>query len=348
MRGATFHGNKFASMTDSTYFLVTIDTEEEWDWSAGRPVRNPAVSNIRRLPRFQQLCDRYAIRPTYFCNLAVLENRESRATIQEIAAAEGVEIGMHIHPWNTPPLVGESQPSVRSTFLHNLPADAIRAKFNSVYDAFLQMGMRPSSFRGGRYSSGGVVQECLLERQFVADCSVVPFTHWPDEGAPDYRHRDLFPQRLDQPCADGKALWEIPLTLAYSRPPFRLWQRCFDVIESTFLKRLRLIGLAERIGLVRKVWLNFEIADPYDWTSFWNLLRRLGVPYICFTVHSSSLAAGPGPYTRSQADEDRIFGQIETVFAALRREREFAPLTASELAQHLEQQYACAGNQSTR
>jgi hypothetical protein len=107
---------------------------------------------------------------------------------------------------------------------------------------------------------------------------------------------------------------------------------------------LRLIGLAERLGLVRKVWLNFEIGEPRGWPAFWSLLRSLGVPYICFTVHSSSLAAGPGPYTRSKQDEERIYQQIEGVFAALSRQPEFSPMTASELARQLEQQHARTGN----
>src|SRR3954451_5461176 len=88
-------------MTEPTYYMVTVDTEEEWDWGAGWPIHELAVTNIRQLPRFQQLCSRYGIKPTYFTDLAVLENDESRATLCGIAADKGVEIGMHIHPWNT-------------------------------------------------------------------------------------------------------------------------------------------------------------------------------------------------------------------------------------------------------
>jgi hypothetical protein len=156
---------------------------------------------------------------------------------------------------------------------------------------------------------------------------------------------DKFIQESSAGARDGQtALWELPLTLAYSRRPFRFWQRCFETVETTLLSKLRLIGLAERLGLVRRVWLNFEIADPYDWTAFLRLLRHVRVPCICFTVHSSSLAAGPGPYTRTKADEERIFGQIEQVFTTLSRWPEFAPATASELAKNLEQRYACIGN----
>jgi hypothetical protein len=331
-------------MSEPTYYTVTIDTEEEWDWNGGWPVRDLAVSNARVLPKFQQLCQRFGVRPTYFTNLAILQNAESRGTLLEIARERGVEIGMHIHPWNTPPIATDTTITPRSTFLRNLPAEVVRAKLGSVYSEFQRLGMRPTSFRGGRYSSGGAIHEFLQEHGFVAECSVVPYTTWPDDGAPDYRHRDLTPARI-APTGEGQsALWELPLSLGYSRRPFRFWQRTLETIEKTALRKLRLIGLAERLGIVRRVWLNFEIADPYDWSSFLKLLRRLGVSCICFTMHSSSLAAGPGPYTRTDDDERRIFGQIERTFATLSRWPEFVPATASEVARHLEQQYACTGN----
>lgn len=327
-----------------TYFMMTIDTEEEWDWSGGWPTDGLAVTNIRSLPRFQRLCDQYGIATTYFTNLAVLENDESRQTLLDLASGNQTEIGMHIHPWNTPPVTTDRTPTARSTFLHNLPPETIRAKLESVYNAFLRLGIGPTSFRGGRYSSGAPIHEFLQERGFIAECSVLPYTTWPEEGAPDYRQRDLTPVRIP-PRRKGQApLWELPLTLAYSRSPFGFWRRCFEVVERSLLRKLRLIGLAEKLGLVRKVWLNFEIGDPYDWTPFLKMLQRIGVPCICFTVHSSSLAVGPGPYTKTKEDEARIFNQIEQVFAAISRLPRFATATASGVARTLEHQYASLGN----
>jgi hypothetical protein len=331
-------------MLERTSYLVTIDTEEEWDWNAGWPVGEPAVTNARALPKFQALCTKYGVKPTYFTNLPILENSESRQILLDVARAGGVEIGMHIHPWNTPPVASKTAPTARNTFLHNLPQQTIRAKLATVYDGFVAAGLRPTSFRGGRYSSGGIVHDFLQERGFAAECSVVPFTTWPDEGAPDYRHRDLTPYRIAPTKSGQTALWELPLTLGFSRRPFRFWQRCFETIEATALRKLRLIGVAERLGLVRRVWLNFELGDNYDWTGFLRLLRQLRVPCICFTVHSSSLSAGPGPYTKSPADERRIFSQIEHVFATLGRWPDFVPATAGEVARELEMRYASIGN----
>jgi hypothetical protein len=142
----------------------------------------------------------------------------------------------------------------------------------------------------------------------------------------------------------GVPLWEIPLSMGFTRRPFGTWAAAFRLIEGTPLRHFRLIGIAERLGILRRVWLNFEVNDPYDWKPFLLLLQRMNVPCVTFTVHSSSLFAGPGPYTRTPEDEKRIHGQIARVFRQLNELREFEPATASEAAIFLENRYASTGH----
>lgn len=326
-------------------FTITVDTEEEWDWASGWPTGRPQVTNIDALPRFQQLCSRYGIRPTYFVDLAVLDDCRAKQTVLEVAGQPGVEVGMHIHPWNTPPIMDARSTTARDTFLHNLRDDLITAKLNRVYRRFNDLGLRPTSFRGGRYSSGGQVTAFLRRHGFWADASVLPLTTWPDDGAPDYRGRGLLPNRLP-PAEQGRPpLWEIPLTLAFNRRPLGFWRRCYELIENSWLGKLHLIGIAERLRLIRRIWLNFESPLGEHMLDMLPVARRLGLQHVCFTVHSSSLMAGKGPYTRTAGDEQRIFGLIERVFAKLAASAEFIPVTTTELAQQLEGEYhACARN----
>jgi hypothetical protein len=329
-----------------TLFTMTVDTEEEWDWGSGWPTTNLSVTNISRLPRFQELCRRYGVATTYFTDQAVLDNPESRAILLEIAREPRVEIGMHIHPWNTPPLDKNSAVTPRKTFLHNLAAELIQAKLNSVYESFLKNGLRPTSFRGGRYSSGGPIHEFLRDRGFKADASVVPFSTWDDEGAPDYRWRGLQPARLPPRYEGDAPLWEIPLTLAFTRRPFAWWRKCYDFIRNSWWSRLHLIGIAEKLGVVRKVWLNFEDPMGKRMLPFLQQLRRMHLPCICFTIHSSSLVAGKGPYTRTQADEDQLYAHMEEVFSTLAKWPDFQPATVTEVATKLEEEHhACTRNQ---
>jgi len=87
----------------TTLFTMTIDTEEEWHWDTGFPTRDLSVTNIGNLPKFQALCSRHGVATTYYANQAVLDDPGARQILLEVARSGHVEVGMHIHPWNTPP-----------------------------------------------------------------------------------------------------------------------------------------------------------------------------------------------------------------------------------------------------
>src|SRR4030095_6053082 len=83
-------------------FLITIDTEGDNQWS--RP-RVTTTRNAGFLPRFQALCERFGLRPTYLTNhemaLCPVFTEFARAVLARGAA----EIGMHLHAWDSPPIV---------------------------------------------------------------------------------------------------------------------------------------------------------------------------------------------------------------------------------------------------
>ena len=328
-----------------TLFTMTVDTEEEWDWDSGWPTRDLRVDNIRNLPKLQDLCERHGVATTYFTNQAVFDNAESRRILLDVARRKRVEIGMHIHPWNTAPYDLAQPVKARDTFVHNLPADVVVPKLQSVYRRFVENGLAPTSFRGGRYSCGPIVQEFLRDHGFIADSSVVPFMTWKDDGAPDHRGRDLSPARLAPRHAGDRSFWEIPLTLGFTRRPFRFWQRIFDRVEHSWLSRLRLIGIAERLGIVRRIWLNFEQPLGRNMLPLLRKLRGMKLPCLVLTVHSSSLMAGKNQFTPTQADEDRLFGYMDEVFGTLAQWPEFQAATVSEIAIKLEEtHHASSGN----
>lgn len=329
--------------TPPVLYTLTVDTEEEWDWDAGYPTENLSLRNIAELPRFQEVCSRHGAAVTYFANHAVLADPAARRVVLDLARRPNVEIGLHIHPWNTPP-VAPGPVAPRDTFLHNLPPDVARAKLESVYALFAEHGLRPTSFRGGRFSTGPVVQEFLRDNGFVADASVLPFSTWADDGAPDYRDRRPVPIRRPPRRPGEPALWEIPPTLAYSRRPFGLWHRLSEAVKNSPLRHLRLIGLAERAGLVRQAWLSFESPLGRGMLSFLRLLRKVRPPCVDFMLHSSSLLAGGSGFTRTPADRDRVFATLDEVLGAVSAWDDFQPATVTEVATHLEEHHARSRN----
>jgi hypothetical protein len=79
---------------------------------------------------------------------------------------------------------------------------------------------------------------------------------------------------------------------------------------------------------------------------FLNKLRPMKLPYLCFTLHSSSLMVGAnGCFSNTTAERDRMLNQMAQVLSVLSQWPEFRPATITEIAQHLESEYhARSGN----
>jgi hypothetical protein len=323
----------------ATLFTVTLDTEEEWPWHASFPARDFTLDNIAELPKIQELCARHGARPTFFTNRAVLADPGAKAVILDLAGRAGVEIAMHVHPWNTPPIDESREGGAYGSFLLNLPAKLIEAKLACVYETFERAGLHPITFRGGRYSSGGVIHEFLRSKGFIADASVVPFTTWVDPGAPDFRRRGNDPVRLPPRREGERPLWEIPLTVGFTRPPFERWAKWHNRIRHSWLSHTRLMGVALRLGMPGWIWLNMDFTPVEDMLALLPVLRRMRPPCICFTMHTSSLVAGKNPYSRSDEDVNRLYARADKVLGLLSKWPEFEPATVSEVAQHLEANY---------
>src|SRR4051794_19911505 len=83
-------------------FLISIDTEGDNVWSRGR---HTETRNAASLPRFQALCERYRLKPTYLTNYEMACSKEFVAFGSDAVERGTAEIGMHLHAWNSPPLV---------------------------------------------------------------------------------------------------------------------------------------------------------------------------------------------------------------------------------------------------
>ena len=171
------------------------------------------------------------------------------------------------------------------------------------------------SFRGGRYSTGPLVRDWLRARGFIADASALPYSSWTDDGAPDYRTRDTRPAGL--PGEPG--LWEIPLSYGYTRRPFGFWRRALAAGESKLLRPLRIVGALSKFGIVEKAWLNFENPLGEKMPDLIRVLRKMNAPYLCFTLHSSSLLPGGSPYAPNPAAVEHLFRTLTDTLERRRR-----------------------------
>ena len=97
--------------------VVTVDVEED-QWGI-IPPHYATVQNVYRLPWLQKLLHEFGIIPTYLLTHPVVSDPRAVAILREIMEGGGCEIGMHCHPWNTPPY--EESLNKRNSMLCNLP-----------------------------------------------------------------------------------------------------------------------------------------------------------------------------------------------------------------------------------
>ena len=313
-----------------TTFIVTVDTEED-DWNGGRSIGSP-VSNVERVPAFQTLCDRYGIRPTYLLTYPITQDGEAARLFRGLAGKGVCEIGLHCHPWNTPPFEEDLTPA--NSMLCNLPADLQVKKIQTLGRAIHKaVGVQPVSFRAGRWAYSAQIAQHLVALGYRVDSSITPYVDWTHQHGPDFTDYPLHPYRvqpsnIQAPVADG-ALLEIPATiglLGWSSP---LAERIWKAIAKGNLAVFKGTGLLATLGIVQKVWLSPEVVDGPTMIRLIAQLRRQG--HHCFNMvfHSSSLKAGLTPFVRTVEEESRLLQRMEAVFRYVRSEG-IRPMTLTE------------------
>ncbi len=296
-----------------TRILLGVDTEADDQWSA--PARETlTVRNARELPRLQELCDRYAVRPTYLVTYEMAVDEGSRRVLRELASTKRCEIATHHHPWSTPPLVdGHLYPS-------NLTPAHFREQLRILTDAVSAItGESPVSYRAGRNGFTGWQVPILQEMGYRVDSSVDPFFNEKRKGGPSFAGAPLVPYFVspeDPRRAGPSQLLEIPVTSALDRKwPSWLETAYADVSSAYHFRRaLRLLKIA------RPIWLRPSYSNPEDMK---RLARRVlddgadhGAP-ANIIFHSSELLAGGSPYNATENDVERFYRDLESLLAFL-------------------------------
>jgi len=204
------------------FFLITIDTEPDNLWNKQK---NITTRNAEYLPRFQSLCESYGFKPTYLTDYDMANSSSFQDFGRNIIKKKTGEIGMHLHAWNTPPLVQLTKNDYYyRPYLIEYPVDVIKEKITS-FTSYLKdiFGVRIISHRAGRWSFNETYAKILAEHGYLVDCSVTPNVSWKyhfgdptKNGGTDYTH---FPNNcyfldlndISQP--GNSSLLEIPVTI---------------------------------------------------------------------------------------------------------------------------------------
>jgi hypothetical protein len=304
-------------------FILTIDTEADNQWDHGRGL---TVENLRAVPRFQELCDKYRIKPTYLVTSEVCEDSFAREMFCDYIENNQAEIGAHLHPWTTPPFL--NKPGYRyndehHAFAHDLPKDILANKLRYLTDQVgTAFGTRPTSFRSGRYGFNEILANLLIANGYLVDSSVTPYINWSGlkgipgmNGGPDFREKRPFPYTYDH---DGRYLLEIPVTIMPTRFPLNRNSRVSGYFFNNVNSSIVLRSLRSMFFKNQPMWLR-----PYTWTTLSQLdelvkeALSINLPYLVMIFHSSELMADCSIYRTDNASIEKLFELLEGFFMLL-------------------------------
>lgn len=318
-------------------FVLSIDTEEEWDWTGPFPQKNFSVENVAKLPAFQEMCNEIGIKPTYFVDYAVADNTTSAQTLKNIFDNNPCEVAAHLHPWCNPPFFGYS--GEKESHVINLPIQQVEQKLERLIqklsDAFEQV---PRAFRTGRWGIDSKVLQLLSKHGLNLDSSVYPFFQnefYSCQGAPNLPY---WPHE-NNPLKAGKqrAVYELPVTAGFNHTNFELCETLYRLMSHPMLNWAHLIGVAWRFGLLRKTYLSPELFSVDEMLALSQTALKKGHPVLHMFMHSSSLIDNNNSLVGKNNAYQQISNAVMQVVEQLQQQTDIQFCTISEAAKILQQ-----------
>ncbi|MGO9117331.1 MAG: deacetylase [Desulfomonilaceae bacterium] len=312
------------------FFLITVDTEGDNLWSRPRRI---TTRNARFIPRFQELCEKFGLKPCYLTNYEMAADTFFQEFGGEVLKRRTAEIGMHLHAWNSPPELPLGEDDYRNQpYLIEYSEPVIWQKIDyltSMLEDLFQTKI--TNHRAGRWALNEVYAKLLLKRGYRVDCSVTPHVSWEAHlgdpngtGGSDYTDFPDHPYLLnneDIRLSGSAGLLELPVTI-YPGNQNLLHRLIKHLNPANPVKRVANLVFPSCYILAPRRFRLSELHRIVEWCI------AESRTYVHFMTHSSELMPGGGPAFRTAADIDRLYANLERLFAKVCRF--FKSVTLSE------------------
>jgi hypothetical protein len=297
-------------------FVVTVDTEADDAWNSPELVN---LTNMKQIPRFQELCESYGAVPTYLVAYECASRDEAIRVLEPLARSMRAEIGHHLHVWTAPPFHSPSRADVDMNWLHSfqfeLPsslfeekAESLRAKIEEVY------GFSPTSHRAGRWGIDQRSINWLCKSGFTVDSSVRPLLRIAGADTPNCTLNDD-----ENPCvwtasddSTGGQLLEVPASI------HRPYGYVADYYGRHAGRNTRwsntLMRIYAKLGGLLPLRPDPNVSNS-ALSHIVNSAIRREVSVINLTLHSSELEFGCSPFSRNAKDAQAVWERLETVLS---------------------------------
>lgn len=285
---------------------VVVDAEAEFDWSGPFSGAHLKVSNLAHQEPAQRLFEKYGIRPAYLVDYAVASQADGYRPIQQFHQSGACEVGVHLQPWETPPLHEDG--SEVNSFVGNLPIDLQRKKLAVMTELVERtFRLRPTMHKAGRYGLGKETPQVLAEFGYDMDLSILPATDLTPQHGPDFRFHPSRPFWL----GPDDRIFELPMTVGFVGPLKLVGRSTAVCLLSPRGERLHVPGVLARLRLLERIRLSPEGMTFEDLRRLTLSLLREGHRIFSLTYHSPSLLPGCTPYVQSHADLARFMRRLE-------------------------------------
>jgi hypothetical protein len=309
-------GGMTPSSETRPFFLVTIDVEGDNVWA-----RQPSTTtrNASFLPRFQELCERHGLRPTYLTNLDMARAPDFRDFARCFLREDTAELGMHLHAWDNLSGIQLTADDWRHhPYLMEFPEDVIHREVGLMTDLLQDAyGVKVVSHRAGRWGLDAAYARALDAHGYRVDCSVTPHQSWRDQvgdpngrGGSDYCG---FPEHaywldlMDIARSGTSGLLEVPMTVRpYHHALVNTLRHCLR--EGSFFRRL------VDWSCPPVVWLRPNGRNLRRMLQLLCAARAEGRDYVMFMLHSSELMPGGSPRFGTEAAVEKLYTEMERIF----------------------------------
>jgi hypothetical protein len=289
-------------------FVLTVDTEEEFDWTAPFARTGHGTTHLKSVPRFQALCADHGVQPCYLVDYPITQDSVAVDLLGSYTHSNQAEIGVQLHPWVNPPF--DEALSARNSYACNLPEPLERAKLSQLHVAIVErFGVYPDAYRAGRYGAGKNTSAILADLGISIDSSVRSKFDYTHQDGPDYSRHPLNPYWIEK----GRLI-ELPLTSVFGG----VMRSVGDTVFGQWFGSQAARSMLARSGMLERIALTPEGISLTKALEAVDIAIDYGVKIINLSFHSPSLAVGHTPYVRDESQLAELYAWFEGVFSHLR------------------------------